>query len=213
MKEMIKKVKGFNPENIGKYYSNYAVATQVLVGGGTIQLLVELARDYLSEKDVYLEVGCYQAWNFSLVCHFARCRCLAVDNFSQDFEENSRYDLPTAALVERNIQTIGRGNGKLIQGDFRETLGSLDIDPIKLYFYDGPHEEDDQVDGIELALPHLADEALIFVDDWASPNVKTSTKKLLDKNKELSIVRVFDGPRNRLWFNQGQIVFKFERNK
>ena len=132
-----------------------------------------------------------------MVCHFAKCECLAVDNVSQDFQENLRYDLPTRELVLRNIDTIGRANGKLLEGDFRERLqtGLEDIKGrVKFYFYDGPHEEQDQIDGVEMAMHLLADEAYILVDDWGSENVKTSTKHLVKTHPEISLVKVFDGP-------------------
>lgn len=215
MKEVIDWIKKFQHKDIDPYCVNYALATQTLIGGGSIHIVKEIVSNFLEEKDYYLEVGCFQAWNFSLACHFAKCKCLAVDNFSQDFQECERYKLPTRDLVIQNIETIGRGNGELIEGDFRETLAFNlgDIkEKVKFYFYDGPHEEKDQIDGVELALPLLADEAIIMVDDWASENVKTSTRYLLNKHKELSLIKVLDGPHNRQYFNQGQVVFSYSRN-
>ena len=217
MDDIIEKIKLF--KEIDNYYVGYAMVTKTLIGAGTMQLLTEIARDHLNEFDTYLEVGCYQAWNFSLISHFAKCKCIAVDNFSQNFKENNNYDLSTRDLVLRNIATIGRGHGNLVEGDFRDILSRWSArDPaprtsVKLYMYDGPHSTQDQIDGIELALPLLQDKAIIFVDDWASPAVKDSTRHLLRNHEELELIRVLDGPRGRESFNQGQAVFSFRRLK
>lgn len=213
MKGLIDKIK--NIKTIDQYYISYALATQTLVGGGTTHLLTEIVRDFLNEKDVYLEIGIYQAWNFSLISHFAICDCIGVDNFSQSFQEDERYNLSTKDLVERNISTIGRGQGRLIEGDFREILKSDKIPKksVKVYFYDGPHEYQDQIDGVEMVFPYLQDEAIIFVDDWHSENVKFATQYFLKNHKELTLLKILDGPGTREFFNQGQVVFHYKRNK
>jgi hypothetical protein len=48
-----------------------------------------------------------------------------------------------------------------------------------VYLYDGPHEYQDQYDGLKLVLSALASEFVFIVDDWNWPNVRTGTARAI----------------------------------
>ena len=48
-----------------------------------------------------------------------------------------------------------------------------------VHLFDGPHEEQDQYDGLILALPALDDSYLLVVDEWNRPAVRTGTYRSL----------------------------------
>ena len=62
----------------------------------------------------------------------------------------------------------------MLTADFRAVdfngLGRFNV-----YLFDGPHERDDQYDGVKLAQPALDEEFVLIVDDWNWPAVRAGT--------------------------------------
>ena len=54
---------------------------------------------------------------------------------------------------------------RFIEGDFRRTDFNS-IGRFNIYLFDGPHEEQDQYDGIMMATPALDRRVILIVDDW-----------------------------------------------
>lgn len=208
-------IKSFDEKFISKSFIKEAQKLKGLAGAGTAQAISETCKRFKART--YLEVGIFQATNFMQIAkHNPDVKCYGVDNFSESFEENKLYpDLTTEQLVIKRIADAELKNCVLIKQDFREFLNARSLEcPIDVYLYDGPHTYQDQVDGVEMALPLLNDKAFVFVDDFASENVQESTEYLKRKHKELTLIKILVGRSNeRENFNQGQVVFKFERHK
>jgi hypothetical protein len=219
-KMMINTLDAFTNENmISPEFKREQELLQGLSGAGTAQLIGRCV-SFMDSDKVYLEVGIYQAANLVLVASRNKNKqCYGVDNFSQEFQENQNFKgMTTEEVVVERIKNFGvEKNCKFFKSDFREFLcdrSNIDGKKVEVYFFDGPHELQDQIDGVEYAFPLLADEAIIFVDDWLSENVQEATKVLLDKHKELELIKILRGGySSRELFNQGQCVFKFTRKK
>lgn len=206
----------FSEDKIQQKYKLLSEKYQGLTGAGTAEAISK-AVSLLPGN--YLEVGIYQGANFSVVASENPDKtCIGVDNFSQEFQENKRYQMSTEEVVQSRLKELNCEKNALVQKyDFREFLRT---DPlymegdISVYFYDGPHEMIDQIDGIDMALPYLKDEAIIFVDDFFSPNTAIGSMILLDHYRNnLKFLRVLRNRENsRSGFNQGQIVMKFSRS-
>jgi len=54
---------------------------------------------------------------------------------------------------------------RFIEGDFRRTDFNS-IGRFNIYLFDGPHQEQDQYDGIIMATPALDRRVILIVDDW-----------------------------------------------
>jgi hypothetical protein len=116
----------------------------------------------------YLEVG---SWAGSTLCSAInrnRVRATAIDNWSQfggpkdKFLENlNRFRTPKAYV-------------NLIEDDFRRVDFSS-IGEFTTYLFDGPHDFEDQYDGLKLALPCLEPRFVYIVDDWNWPQVRNGT--------------------------------------
>lgn len=126
------------------------------------QQLLNLAFKHLPEGEAYFEIGVYHGKSILSAMYMNPPRtAYACDNFSQ-FDDNA------LDILQENLRT----NGKLEQVtffdcDFVESLTQEKLrEPIGLYFYDGAHDEESQFNGIHLVEEFLADEALVFVDDW-----------------------------------------------
>jgi hypothetical protein len=116
----------------------------------------------------YLEVG---SWAGSTACaalYANRAKITCIDNWSEfggpkdQFLENVRVCSNAATdftFVESDFRTVDYG-----------ALGKHNI-----YLFDGPHEYQDQYDGVGIALPALEDEFVFIVDDWNFPAVPAGT--------------------------------------
>jgi hypothetical protein len=139
----------------------------------------------------YLEVG---TWAGSTLCSAINrniVRATAVDNWSQ-------FDGPKARFLE-NLAAFRtpRAYVNLIEDDFRNidfaSIGKFDI-----YLFDGPHEYQDQHDGLELVLPALESTFVFIVDDWNWEQVRRGTLDAVAKvgtclEYALEIRTTFDG--------------------
>lgn len=206
-----------NERMIDAYFQQKQTELEGLSGAGTAQIIGKCV-SFMDPDKVYLEVGIYQAANLVLVASKNKNKlCYGVDNFSQEFQENKNYaELTTEQVVQKRIKDFEiESNCKYFKADFREFLKDrTDVEgkKVEVYFFDGPHELQDQVDGVEMALPLLADNAFIFVDDWASENVQEAARILTERHKELTLRKIFKGSSNiRQIFNQGQCVFEYNR--
>lgn len=116
----------------------------------------------------YLEVGAYLGKSAIAAMSSPHAeRATLIDNFSQ-------FD----GTLEKLIENLGQYTDsdkkiEIIEGDARQALTALyervKQDPAKkytVYHYDGAHDKQSQYEGIRLAEPLLANEAIVIVDDW-----------------------------------------------
>jgi hypothetical protein len=120
----------------------------------------------------YMEVG---VWAGSTLCAALagnRVSALAIDNWSE-------FGGPKDAFL-RNV-AAHRGAGAevhFIEGDFR-AVAFDQVGTYNIYLFDGPHEEQDQYDGVALAQPALDDRFVLIVDDWNYEAVRAGTNRAI----------------------------------
>lgn len=115
----------------------------------------------------YLEVGAYLGKSAIAAMSSPHAeRATLIDNFSQ-------FDGSLVKLIDNLGQYTDDKKIEIIEGDARQALTALysrvELDPTKkytVYHYDGAHDLQSQYEGIRLAEPLLADEAIVIVDDW-----------------------------------------------
>jgi hypothetical protein len=179
------------------------------VNGMTTQnvlALLNLSVRYLENNEVYLEVGTYQG---AMVCGAMldspnlplNPKGIAIDNFS----EFDRGDNQEAFL--RNIKREGlEKNVYLINHNFRHYFNSNIFGyPAKIgvYVYDGAHDYTSQYEGLVLAIPYLADNALIIVDDSNELECRLANEHFLENYPEFQKVLDFStiGNGHHTWWN------------
>jgi hypothetical protein len=69
---------------------------------------------------------------------------------------------------------------RFIEDDFRK-IDYTNIGKFNVYFFDGPHDEEDQYDGIALAQPALDDRYILLIDDFNWLRVRNGTYDALSK--------------------------------
>jgi len=123
----------------------------------------------------YLEVGSWQGSTLCSAIHNNMATAVAIDNWSE-------FGGPRS-VFEQNVQTFVGPHNRVyfIESDFRQVPYSQFEFKFNIYLFDGPHEAQDQFDGLALALPTLEDEFVFIVDDWNWARVRAGTFSALRK--------------------------------
>ena len=124
----------------------------------------------------YLEVG---TWAGSTLCSAifgTKMEAVAIDNWSQFGGPFGRFFTNLAAFK-------GTTNVSVVERDFRQidyaSLAGV-FGLFNVYLFDGPHEYQDQYDGLRLVQPALDDCYVQIVDDWNWPDVRAGTAKAIE---------------------------------
>lgn len=120
----------------------------------------------------YLEIGSWKGSTALSAIYGNKVSSVCIDNWSQF--GNVREEFCNNAVRCTNDDT----QLELHEGDFRNVNYS-DIGKHNVYFFDGPHEEQDQYDGLALALPALDDEFILIIDDWNDPRPRNGTMRAI----------------------------------
>lgn len=186
-----KDVKGMSTENV-RYLFN------------------ELCRNY-APNGVYVEVGVYRGCSIlSAALYNTGLSCSGADNFSQ-FDPNG----DNLKILKENIKKFEtkkeRGTVEIFAIEFRTFLRALtDVVPIDIYFYDGPHEYQDQMDGLNLALPLLNDKCIIIIDDVNLERTQRANNEFLAANPDFkSVMKVLTVKSEfPIWHNGIEIMMR-----
>jgi hypothetical protein len=122
----------------------------------------------------YLEVG---SWAGSTMCSaiFGNAlRAFAIDNWSEFGGPSNVFLQHVGACTSKEVEF------NMLTQDFRSvkynTIGKFNV-----YLFDGPHEEQDQYDGLYMAMDALDEEFVFIVDDWNWDRVRDGTFKAIKK--------------------------------
>jgi hypothetical protein len=117
----------------------------------------------------YLEVG---SWKGSTLCAALHGNA-ALGTCIEDW---SHYGGPRDEFFA-NTNPV-RSRLTIVENDFRKvdyrSLGQFNV-----YLFDGPHDEQDQYDGVVITQSALADRHVLIVDDWNWPPVRLGTLRAL----------------------------------
>lgn len=165
-------------------------------------LLNEIVRRYVRGEGCYLEVGSYRGCSLlSAALHNPYTLCIGIDNFC-GFNE----DRQNRAKMEENFRAFGNPeNIEFMEMDFREGFGQVlgESRCINVYLYDGHHDYEDQIMGLEMALPWLASQCIIIVDDVNWPQPEAANRKFQERNPEFKTLMKVNTPHNSYptWWN------------
>lgn len=121
----------------------------------------------------YLEVG---TWTGSTACsamYRNNVKCFFVDNWDQ-FNPMGNVKNLFFEHTEKIKQESPNVSMNFLEDDFRK-VPYHNIGKYNVYFFDGPHEEKDQYDGVVYAQPALEDEFIFICDDWNWHQVRAGT--------------------------------------
>ena len=145
--------------------------------------LLNLAASLLAPGESYVEVGTYYGASLVGAMRGNEGDFVAIDRFSFGAIEVSGRKLPAAnrAGLEESLRRFGADGAAILEGDAFEVIegGALDDRRVGIYYYDGPHDYESQVRGLNAIEPWLADEALLVVDDHDWEQVGRATRDYL----------------------------------
>jgi hypothetical protein len=146
--------------------------------------LLSLAVANLNADEIYVEIGTWRgATLVGALVGNPNARLFACDNFSE-FEGNQ-------ALLEDTIRRHAiPGQVSFSNMDFGAFLKLAPWRPSRVgaYFYDGGHSFLDQYNALALMVPHLANDALIIVDDTNWAEVRAANRYFMRRVPELELV-------------------------
>lgn len=128
----------------------------------------------------YLEIG---SWKGSTVCaalYGNQAKALCIDNWAQ-------YGGPRAEFFS-NLSLVQMPT--VIESDFRH-VDYASVGSFNVMFFDGPHSETDQYDGVRLTQPALDNEHVLIVDDWNWRSVRIGTLRGI-RDSSLNILSIIE---------------------
>lgn len=122
----------------------------------------------LPADQCFVNVGVWNGFSFlaGLLQNHGKT-CIGVDNFSQ-------FGGPRAEFMHRFNRHKGPWH-YFYDMDYKDYFAKLHRSPIGLYFFDGPHDYLNQLQGLQAAQSYFAEQCIILVDDtnWPEPRQAT----------------------------------------
>lgn len=207
----------FKEEDTEPSFKDYLTQVKKMSGAGILTILNKCV-SFIDEDKCYLEVGVHRGCTLIGASLNNKAMCYGVDNFSG---HNHKIDCAPFETIEEGlkdaINRLAKDNVKYFVKDYKDFFKDrVDIEgkKVEVYFYDGDHGKENTYNGVKLALPLLADEAVILLDDSANNdkgNVEWAKNKLLEEYSEISFLKEWIPSKMHgdMWC--GLIALKFKR--
>ena len=170
-----------------KVFDIDSIRSQWAMTNNNVAKLLNFAVSCLDPDEVYLEVGVLQGASLCGALYGNTAKAVAVDNWI-DFPTNPNNESNRDVVLRRLKEAEIKDRVILFEQDYREFFSQPHDFKAGVYFYDGEHRYEGTWDGLELAIPFLADHAIIVMDDYNWSMVKDATLDWLalhDKNARL----------------------------
>lgn len=136
--------------------------------------LLNLAASMVEPGETYVEIGAYHGTSLiGAMVGNDDTDFVAIDDFS--FRDATRERL------EANLCRFALELPTILEGDAFALVptGALGDRVVSVYYYDAGHRYDEQLEGLRMIEPWLADRALLIVDDTDWPDVARATHDYL----------------------------------
>lgn len=160
-----------------------------LSGRATVGALQRFVGLFHGREDVaYLEIGVFQGLSLlSVAIEYPDFPCFGIDNFSLLDPKGENL-----GIVRDRTARLKADNALLVNDDFEAALERLPEilggRKVGVFFIDGAHDYRSQLMALLLIKPHLADNAVIVIDDANYPDVRQSTRDFLLSHPEFKMV-------------------------
>ena len=171
-------------------------------------IINEIVRQY-ANAGVYLEVGIYRGCSLLSAALFnTATRCIGIDNFSQ-------FDIDGVNEKTLKMHLEKFGNPKNIEyykKDYKEALKDLFLkEPelrVNVYYYDGDHSYENQLEGLDIMVPHLAEKCVILVDDINWNQVKKANRDFIKRHRDFKLALIIRTKMNgsKDWWNGFSVI-------
>jgi hypothetical protein len=136
---------------------------------------------------------------------------VGLDDFSFPGVEVKGRSLPPASReqLEANLERFGVHGATILEGDaFAHLRGdALGDRRVGAYYYDASHSYEHQLEGLRAIEPHLAERALVIVDDSDWDDVARATRDYLASQPKATLLFEIGGDdRGQPWWWEGVTV-------
>ena len=145
--------------------------------------LLNLAASMLEPGESYVEVGSLRGTSLiAAMVGNEDADFVAIDDFSM--QDASRKQL------EGNVKQFGLDVPTIVEGDAFQVIpsGALAGKSVGVYYYDAGHSYEQQLDGLRMIEPWLADRALLIVDDTDWEQVEQATRDYLEQQPKARLL-------------------------
>ena len=161
-----------------------------------IRFLINEVVNKFAKNGVYMEVGVYRGCSLLSAALFnPSTRCIGIDNFSKfdffgvDFGGNEKNE----DSFKSNLLKFGNPkNIEFYREDYEESIKNLfSKEPglkVVVYYYDGDHSYQNQLDGLKLIIPYLAEKCILLVDDINDEAVEKAVNDFIKENPAFKVV-------------------------
>jgi protein O-GlcNAc transferase len=198
--------------------------TALQVPGFSSPMIIQLlsyAVSCLGENEIYLEVGSYKGRTMiGAMVHNKSQKAVAVDNFSEFRDPSVTVETLTQQIKNRFADHKVDKQITFYNSDCQQFFKDHKDEyyhKVGVYFYDGNHDTDQGLAGLENALPLLADKAVIFIDDISGLGIWRSVVDFVtDHRDETAILFGIATPdfpiAQETWWN-GLLILAWNRMK
>jgi predicted O-methyltransferase YrrM len=168
--------------------------------------LLRLAGSLLGPGEVYAEIGSLHGRSLVAALERTDARFVALDNFSFDGSSRERLE---GTLAEFGLA----GRGSVVEGDAQRSLdaGALGSDPVGVLYYDGDHSTEATLAALRRAPPHLAQRALLIVDDSDWERVAKASSAYVAEEPRATLALAIDGrARDQPWWWDGMHLITWD---
>jgi precorrin-6B methylase 2 len=145
--------------------------------------LLNLAASMLEPGESYVEVGSLRGTSLiAAMVGNEDADFVAIDDFSM--QDASRKQL------EGNVKQFGLDVPTIVEGDAFQVspVGRARGEERRVYYYDAGHSYEQQLDGLRMIEPWLADRALLIVDDTDWEQVEQATRDYLEQQPKARLL-------------------------
>jgi Methyltransferase domain len=162
--------------------------------------LLAVATTLLPAGESYVEAGSLKGASLIAASHGKHGDFVGIDDFSM--RDGSRE------LLERNLAGFGC-SATILEGNVFDVLrrGGLGDRRVGVYYYDAAHGYEQQLDGLRLVEPYLAEPALVIVDDSDWEHVDRAVADYLaEQPRARELLRIGGKDRGQPWWWEGVAV-------
>jgi predicted O-methyltransferase YrrM len=159
--------------------------------------LIALAARHLEPGECYVEAGTYRGRSLIAAALSTAAECIGIDNFS--------FDDSDPAALHANLERFGvAGHARMLDGDAAAVLGTADLPPAGVFFYDADHSTEATRAAFEAVIPHLAPRALIVADNADWPKVRAAIDGFVAAHAEAELrLRIAGRESGQPWWWDG----------
>lgn len=134
----------------------------------------------LKQNEAFVNIGVWNGFTFlSGVMGHPDITCIGVDNYSQTYAVD-RGD--THLNMLNQFKRFKSSNHFFYRQDYKDYFQKVHKEPIGFYLFDGPHDYDNQLEGIKIAEPFFTDDCIILIDDTNFPEPHQATLDFMEQS-------------------------------